>query len=263
MKMEIYQIDKTNKYRFDRVSSSNNENSIFYNTNEIRTFFLHKGKLELKIKSKEGIEEAILKEGQGFIVTPYSEYSLFARSDLLALQSSSLIQENNGYPIIEISDLGDRKEEKRLEGHRIIKDPKRVNKPWGHELWISWFKDYHVLKQIGMKAGNMSSLQLHRHKLETNYLVEGEADVIDKFPIDLDLNEDEMRDRVKGVDWNKYKERKKRGMYWTSSPGIIHRVISITDYIAYETSTPELDDVVRLSDVSGRGSGRIVSEHKD
>ena len=76
---------------------------------------------------------------------------------------------------------------------KLIKEPKKVIKPWGHELWISWFKDHHVLKQIGMNAGNMSSLQLHKYKLETNYLVSGEADVIDKIPMDLSLAETEMK----------------------------------------------------------------------
>ena len=257
--MEIQLIDQTPRYRYEKIRGDSGDNIAFYTGNEVRTFFLHEGELELNLESKKGLNNLTLKEGQGFVITPNSRYNISAKSDLFALQSSSYVQE---YPIIEIYDLGDRKEERILEGHRIITNPKRVNKPWGHELWISWFRDYHVLKQIGMKAGNMSSLQLHRRKLETNYLVEGEADVIDGYPIDLSMSEEQMKNSVKDVDWKKYTERKKAGMYWTSQPGIVHRVISVTDYLAYETSTPELDDVIRLSDISGRTSGRIISEHK-
>ena len=43
---------------------------------------------------------------------------------------------------------------------------------------------------------------------------------------------------------------------------MIHRVISVVDYLAYEVSTPELDDVIRLADDSGRKSGRIDKEHR-
>jgi mannose-6-phosphate isomerase len=41
----------------------------------------------------------------------------------------------------------------------------------------------------------------------------------------------------------------------------VHRVEAITDLILVEVSTPELDDVVRIEDDMGRGSGRIEAEH--
>ena len=44
-------------------------------------------------------------------------------------------------------------------------------------------------------------------------------------------------------------------------PGELHRVIARCDYTAIEVSTPELDDVIRWQDDTGRGHGRIESEH--
>ena len=41
-----------------------------------------------------------------------------------------------------------------------------------------------------------------------------------------------------------------------------HRIIDKTDVFLQEVSTPDVDDVIRLQDDSGRGHGRIESEHK-
>jgi hypothetical protein len=44
-------------------------------------------------------------------------------------------------------------------------------------------------------------------------------------------------------------------------PGILHRLEAISDVLLYETSTPHLDDVVRVTDDSKRPHGRIEKEH--
>lgn len=256
--MKLKRIDETNRYRFESLEGESGSRE-FITNEEVRTFFLHKGLLFVDMYSKRGSEKYTLFAGEGFIAGPGAEYRLSANRAFFAVQSSSQVKLLD--PIIEIINKSDKKEEAPLYGHKFLKDIKKVKKPWGHELWISWLRDYHVLKQIRMEKGNMSSLQLHKDKLETNYLVEGEADVIDGYPVDLRLSEDEMKNLIREVDWARYTERKKPGMFWTSAPGIVHRVISVIDYIAYETSTPELDDVIRLSDQTGRISGRIDSEH--
>ena len=46
--------------------------------------------------------------------------------------------------------------------------------------------------------------------------------------------------------------------YFTNIPGEVHRAFSLEDYTAYEVSTPELDDVIRIQDDSGRKSGKII-----
>ena len=43
-------------------------------------------------------------------------------------------------------------------------------------------------------------------------------------------------------------------LHWSNIPNEIHRVFSIDDYTAYEASTPELDDVVRIVDDNNRSS---------
>jgi quercetin dioxygenase-like cupin family protein len=155
------------------------------------------------------------------------------------------------------------------KGHTIEADPGRaasfdyldlsrytVDKPWGYEVWYTanlTNPDY-ALKRIHMTAGHQSSLQSHRYKAETNYVIEGEATVLSGLtapddltrPIELDLLTTTVHQAGSG---------------WTSPPGELHRVIARQDYTAIEISTPELDDVIRWQDDTGRGHGRIDSEH--
>ncbi|MBL7051721.1 MAG: HAD hydrolase family protein [Nanoarchaeota archaeon] len=256
--IKITKIDSTPRYIFEKWEYNNPETDFIKSTN-LRTTFIHKGEAELEIKNSFTSEKVLLKKGQGFITIPNEEYKLTNISkDFVALSTHSEVPE--GFLIKEIIDEGYTKTEMPLTTFKIIKNPKRVSKPWGGELWISW-TNLHVLKQIWMTAGNQCSLQYHINKLETNYLTEGEADVIDGIEIDLTKPREEINKEVLSLNLNDYKERRKPGQFWTSKKGIVHRVISVTDYIAYETSTPELDDVERISDDSGRQSGRIVSEH--
>jgi len=44
-------------------------------------------------------------------------------------------------------------------------------------------------------------------------------------------------------------------------PGVLHRLEALTNILLYETSTPHLDDVVRVADDSMRPHGRIEQEH--
>ena len=48
----------------------------------------------------------------------------------------------------------------------------------------------------------------------------------------------------------------------TIKPNTIHRIKALTNLILYEASTPELDDVIRISDDSDRKHGLIKKEHK-
>ena len=55
-----------------------------------------------------------------------------------------------------------------------------VDKPWGYEIWYTrnLSEPGYALKRIHMTAGNQSSLQSHRYKAETNYVIDGEAIVL-------------------------------------------------------------------------------------
>ena len=120
----------------------------------------------------------------------------------------------------------------------------RVDKPWGYELWLE-LNEFYAYKLIHMKSGNRSSLQSHKHKIETNYVIRGEAEVL----LEDDNGCIESRVFTVGTGWSVPINRK-------------HRVIARTDYTALEVSTPHLNDVVRYEDDTNRYSGKIESEHE-
>lgn len=120
---------------------------------------------------------------------------------------------------------------------------KVVSKPWGKEIWLE-LNDKYCYKRIYINAGTQTSYQYHDKKLETNYIIDGEAEVW--------LENDE------GV---VEKAIMKKDDFFTVVPPKKHRVIAITDIILQEVSTPEVDDVIRIEDDSERGDGRIDSEH--
>ena len=129
----------------------------------------------------------------------------------------------------------------------------RVTKPWGFELWYTanLLDPPYALKQIHMTAGHRSSLQSHEFKAETNYVIEGEATVLNGGTAPADPVDPATLPR----------SVHSPGSGWSSPPRMLHRVVAERDYTAIEVSTPELDDVTRWQDDSGRGSGRIASEH--
>ena len=121
---------------------------------------------------------------------------------------------------------------------------KEVVKPWGKEVWFE-LNDKYCYKRLYVNQGTRTSYQYHVEKLETNYIIEGEAEV--------------WLENAAGV---VEKLQLKQDDFFTVLPGRKHRIIAKTDVVLQEVSTPEVDDVVRLEDDSSRPSGRIESEHK-
>jgi len=112
--------------------------------------------------------------------------------------------------------------------------PRRVDKPWGHEL-IWAVADTYVGKILQIDAGEALSLQYHEVKEETLYLLSGSL----RFyvgPVDGDLEE----------------VRLEAGDSFHVPPFTVHRMVAVTDVTMLEVSTPHLDDVVRLEDRYGR-----------
>ena len=108
-----------------------------------------------------------------------------------------------------------------------------VNKPWGHEvIWAH--TDRYVGKVLHINAGHELSVQYHNRKDETVYLLSGEM-------IYRVQDGDELRD-----------VELKQGQSYRITPGTIHQMVAVTDCDVLEASTPDLDDVVRLSDKYGR-----------
>jgi mannose-6-phosphate isomerase len=113
--------------------------------------------------------------------------------------------------------------------------PERVEKPWGHEL--IWAKtDRYAGKVLFVKAGEVLSLQFHKQKDESWYVLEGRAE--------LELGR--VGDAVTKT------EVIAAGAAFHFEPGTVHRVRAVEDTTILEVSTPELDDVVRLEDSYGR-----------
>jgi len=109
----------------------------------------------------------------------------------------------------------------------------RVPKPWGHEtIWAH--SDRYVGKILHINAGQELSVQYHNKKDETVHLLSGEI----SYRVKTNELLEDMRLRV--------------GESFRITPGTVHQMVALTDCDVLEVSTPELDDVVRLSDKYGR-----------
>ena len=113
----------------------------------------------------------------------------------------------------------------------------RVPKPWGHEtIWA--LTDRYVGKILHINAGHELSVQYHTKKDETMHLLSGEI----VYRVQKDQS---ARDRLEDVSL-------RIGQSFRISPGTVHQMRAVTDCDVLEVSTPELNDVVRLSDRYGR-----------
>jgi mannose-6-phosphate isomerase-like protein (cupin superfamily) len=144
--------------------------------------------------------------------------------------------------------------------------PKKVNKPWGNELWIADGQSTpYALKKIFFSAGKQTSMQVHRRKFETNFVLDGTGIFLlsqDTFDIGRYLaggiTDQEIADFVGSMQSLPLEP----GISYNVAPGYVHRVIAVTDLTFIEASTCELDDVIRLQDDTARPHGKINSEHE-
>jgi mannose-6-phosphate isomerase len=149
----------------------------------------------------------------------------------------------------------------------MLIEHKLVNKPWGNEQWIAdGIRTPYALKKILFKKGCRSSLQVHRFKHETNYVLEGTGIFILRksfFDTKTYLESEDKSSIIEKINDELIEIPIKPGDILDVKPGQIHRVIAITDLTFIEVSTTELDDVIRLNDDTGRGDGKINSEHEN
>jgi mannose-6-phosphate isomerase-like protein (cupin superfamily) len=111
----------------------------------------------------------------------------------------------------------------------------RVPKPWGHEtIWAQ--SERYVGKIIHINAGHELSVQYHERKDETIYLLSGE--IVYRVQKNREDTLEDVQLRV--------------GESFRITPGTIHQMVALTDCDVLEVSTPEINDVVRLSDKYGR-----------
>jgi mannose-6-phosphate isomerase-like protein (cupin superfamily) len=114
--------------------------------------------------------------------------------------------------------------------------PKKVEKPWGYELW--WARtDRYVGKILHLKRGESLSLQYHNVKDETILLQSGRL---------------LFETRAAGDSGELQRLELEPGDVVHITPGTLHRMTGLSDCDILEVSTPELDDVVRLEDRYGR-----------
>ncbi len=113
---------------------------------------------------------------------------------------------------------------------------KRVDKPWGYEIWWARTERY-VGKLLHVRKGESLSLQYHRVKDETILVQRGKL-LFETRPAG---EEGELRRVEMGP-----------GDAFHITPGTVHRMTGLEDTDVVEVSTPELDDVVRLQDRYGR-----------
>lgn len=111
-----------------------------------------------------------------------------------------------------------------------ISQCKKIDKPWGYEVLWAQTKDY-VAKLMQIRAGHRMSLQYHKKKEETLYVMSG-------ILIVWESENDE-----------KYLALKPGDIYHVK-PNQIHRfgADAAGDTMLMEVSTNFLDDVVRLAD---------------
>jgi mannose-6-phosphate isomerase-like protein (cupin superfamily) len=109
-----------------------------------------------------------------------------------------------------------------------------VPKPWGSELIWAHTEDY-VGKVLNIDSGKRLSLQYHQDKVETILVVAGR----------LLLHFGESADAIETKELEV-------GDHFHVPARLVHRFEALEDTRLVEVSTPELDDVVRVSDDFGR-----------
>lgn len=112
---------------------------------------------------------------------------------------------------------------------------RRVEKPWGHEIWFAVTGRY-LGKILFIRKGYRLSLQYHKQKDETLYCLNGTASLVIKSG-----NVADVLSLLPGCSYR-------------IEPMTVHRIEAMEDTTLVEVSTPEAEDVVRVEDDYGRAS---------
>lgn len=128
-----------------------------------------------------------------------------------------------------------------LTSTSAVHRPSIVERPWGHEEIFALVEGKFCGKVLHVRAGHALSLQYHRQKEEVISVLQGTArveigDSVDSL-VELELHE---------------------GDAVHLPPGLIHRVVAVSDLVLLEASSTELDDVVRLADDYGREDAAVA-----
>ena len=105
-----------------------------------------------------------------------------------------------------------------------------IQKPWGSEEVIE-INERYMMKKLTMRKDHRCSLQFHKFKKETIYVLSGQLRIY------VGPSQQELTEKIYGPNES-----------ITLEPGVVHRMEGVEDSIYLEASTPEMDDVIRLSD---------------
>ena len=107
---------------------------------------------------------------------------------------------------------------------------KIIDKPWGKEELLE-INDHYMVKKLTMRKGHRCSLQYHKQKKETIYVLSGQLKIY-SGPA-----ENELIVKIYGPN-----------EIITLPPGTVHRMEGVEDCVYLEASTPQIEDVVRIQD---------------
>ena len=107
---------------------------------------------------------------------------------------------------------------------------KIIDKPWGKEELLE-INDHYMVKKLTMWKGHRCSLQYHKQKKETIYVLSGQLKIYSGSV------ENKLTEKIYGPNDT-----------ITLLPGTIHRMEGVEDCVYLEASTPQMEDVVRIQD---------------
>ncbi len=116
--------------------------------------------------------------------------------------------------------------------------PREISKPWGSELWFAHTEHY-AGKILRVRAGHRLSVQYHDEKDETSLVLSGRV-IVSQGDSARDMTARELGP----------------GESWRNRALVVHTLEGVEDAEIIEVSTPQLEDVVRLEDLYGRGNKR-------
>ena len=120
--------------------------------------------------------------------------------------------------------------------------PKIIEKPWGYEEIWGDLPGKYLGKTLHINMKNRLSLQFHKEKEETIYVIRGVLTLITK---ECQENDNRMLNK----ELIEVKQQLGPGNYFHIEPGVIHRFCAEKgDVVLAEVSTYYPDDVVRLED---------------
>jgi len=205
-----------------------------------------------------------LDKGKYYVIVQFngeSELINFDKKKLLSNQFIELVALDNqgirlksGWGVLLEKEIVNKRIDIKFQNVSSIQDcAYYVYKPWGYEYWITGSSPVNevVLKYIHIKKGTKTSLQVHKFKYESNFLVQGEA--IFRY------SEEDFSEKR---DYPILEKKINASTVIDVAPLGIHQLESKSDIYLLEASTNHLDDVIRLKDDTGRGDGKIESEHQ-